>query len=178
MQKKKAATVEITPAASPGTVLTLNPADLERLLGRLVDARFSEILARQSDLKFEPFFRSKRLCDEIHRHQSVFERNRWRLYFERHGCLVCARRDVPHNSLGMCGRCYLRTRARLVAIERKFSHRYGDADPAEQMENMTSRARTAEELLGAALPKAETWQDRFPRPKASQLRLTGKGEQS
>ena len=119
MPRKVRPTVEIiranlVPPAPPPV-----PAKLEAVLNRLVQQQVAEILARREDFLFEPSFRSKRVKDEIRRHQTMFERRRWAVYFERWGCLTCHRKKVMHGGNGFCPTCRLRIVYRLKAIERE-----------------------------------------------------------
>lgn len=92
------------------------PASEASLLERLVDEKVSEIMANRENLLLRPFFDTKRVSDEIRRIQTVPERLKWAVSFERYGCLICETRDVPHCALGMCETCHGRTASRMRAI--------------------------------------------------------------
>lgn len=62
------------------------------------------------------FFADRERAEMIRRSQTVAERKRWTWYFDRWGCLVCQRRDVPHASNGMCESCRARTYRRLKSV--------------------------------------------------------------
>ena len=57
------------------------------------------------DLTLEPFFRSREEVRLIRLLQSTSSLHRFSVFFERHGCLRCRRRDVRHMSNGLCEPC-------------------------------------------------------------------------
>ncbi|MGH9564204.1 MAG: hypothetical protein ACRD3S_22355 [Terracidiphilus sp.] len=92
------------------------PASDKSLLERLVHEKVTEIMANREDLALRPFFDTKRVSDEIRRLQTMPERMKWAIRFERFGCLVCESKSSPHNACGMCTRCYVRTSQQLKTI--------------------------------------------------------------
>ncbi|HVA16445.1 MAG TPA: hypothetical protein VMV59_01900 [Candidatus Dormibacteraeota bacterium] len=85
------------------------------LLERLVHKKVAEIMGNREDLLLRPFFDTKRVSDEIRRIQTVPERLKWAVYFERWGCLACGAKNA-NARCGMCENCYQRTMARLRRI--------------------------------------------------------------
>ena len=128
--------------------------DLETL-DRLIQKRVAEATASQGTI-LEPWFQSNTLAAEIRRHQSVFHKRKFTLYFEKWGCLVCGTKEQAHDSHGMCGKCMRKFVERLKQLERD----YAKAHPAEyadqQTESLTSRIRNAERILGITRPVIET----------------------
>jgi hypothetical protein len=58
------------------------------------------------DLTLEPFFRGREEAKLIQLLQSVPERRKYSVFFERHGCFKCGRRDLPYASHALCSKCY------------------------------------------------------------------------
>jgi|SRR6185437_2112646 len=92
------------------------PESEASLLERLVHKRVAEIMGNREDLLLRPFFDIKRVSDEIRRIQTVPERLKWAVYFQRHGCLVCETKSAANARCGMCSTCYQRTGNRLRRI--------------------------------------------------------------
>ena len=90
-------------------------ADLEAL-ERLIIEKVHAILADREDMLLQPFFSSKKVADELRRHQSVPETRKWALYFDKWGCLICGETKTTHAGNAMCNACKCRTRQRLTAI--------------------------------------------------------------
>jgi hypothetical protein len=57
------------------------------------------------DLTLEPFFRTREEARLIKLLQSVPSRLKYGVFFERHGCFRCGRRDLPHSSHALCTKC-------------------------------------------------------------------------
>jgi hypothetical protein len=57
------------------------------------------------DLTLEPFLRSSEEARLIRLLQSIPSRRKFAVFFERHGCLHCGRRDVPHEASALCAKC-------------------------------------------------------------------------
>jgi hypothetical protein len=72
---------------------------------------------QRPDLTLEPFFRSREEARLIELLRSVPSRRKYAIYFERHGCYKCGRRDVPHNSHAHCNKCYAQARSEFMKIE-------------------------------------------------------------
>lgn len=111
MRKAKSVAVEVLPP--PARTLT-DEAMLQKLIGQKV----AEMLTNRDELLFEPFFRSRQLAYEIRRLQTVPERKKWSVYYERHGCLHCHESRRRYGGCGMCCNCYPSVSKDLRAIER------------------------------------------------------------
>jgi hypothetical protein len=102
----------------------LKPSDFEQRrrqtnidnLDALVQQRVAEIFAERDGFIFEPFFRTRQVAYEIRRLQTVPERKKWGIFFERHGCLSCQKQDQPHASNGLCNACHGRAFKQLKEI--------------------------------------------------------------
>jgi hypothetical protein len=125
----------------PGTVEILRPGEIElrrprtnlEALDALVQQRVAEILAARDEFIFEPFFRSRQVAYELRRLQTVPERKKWSVYFERYGCLYCQRQDQPHGTNGFCGACHCRVTQRLKEIVSELmQERKGDDENARR----------------------------------------------
>jgi hypothetical protein len=109
---------------SVATVEILKPVEIEQrrmrtnidTLDALVQQRVAEILAQRDEFMFEPFFRTRQVAYEIRRLQTVPERKKWGIFFDRHGCLACHKRDQPHASNGLCTACHGRVFQQLKEI--------------------------------------------------------------
>jgi hypothetical protein len=106
-----------TKALAVRNVEVLPPApkipDARAAIEQLVEQKIAEIMG-SGDAIFEPFFRSKEICREIRRLETVPMQRKWTYYFENFGCLICQKKDRPHVSLGMCNTCHARTAQRLA----------------------------------------------------------------
>ncbi len=97
----KHAKLEVLAPISKPTV----PAAVGQAIEQLVQQKVAEALEAKGSRIFEPWFRSKREANELRRLQTVAERKKWGLYYERHGCLHCHTDKRPHASNGLCHRC-------------------------------------------------------------------------
>jgi len=82
------------------------PIDARKMIEEIVKQKVAEIMVRQDDLVFQPFFLAKKVSDQIKWLQSVPEQRAWSSVFEKHGCIVCGRKDLSHVGCGCCQRCY------------------------------------------------------------------------
>jgi hypothetical protein len=57
--------------------------------------------------------------------QRIPERKAVAVYFERHGCLHCGGRGLPHAGHALCSKCYRRVRYDLEKIEREIQKEGG-----------------------------------------------------
>lgn len=69
------------------------------------------------DLTLEPFFRGREEARLVHLLQSPIARRALLVYFDRHGCLHCGRKDVPHCAHLLCRTCHHRVHYELKQIE-------------------------------------------------------------
>lgn len=103
--RKNNPAIEVFP--SPSAIVRTSISEVE--LNRIVQQKVAEILAERDAAVFEPFFRSRQIAYELKRLQTVPEQRKWKVYFERYGCLICETRKDIHVANGMCNRCYSRT---------------------------------------------------------------------
>lgn len=80
-----------------------------------------EIIAGEAtpDLTLEPFFRGREEARLVHLLQSPIARRALLVWFDRHGCLHCGRKDAFHAGHLLCDRCNHKVRYELKAIERE-----------------------------------------------------------
>ena len=132
-----------------GQVIRMAPeADLERLIQQKV----AEALENQKAI-LEPWFQTSRaLAAAIRRHQSIFHKRKFALYFEKWGCLVCGTKEKAHASRGMCHECLCKFVQRLQQLEKEYAQAHPQEYESQQIESLTSRVRSAERILGTARP--------------------------
>jgi hypothetical protein len=130
-----------------GEVIRMAPeADLERL----VQQKVAEALANQAAI-LEPWFQTSRaLAAAIRRHQSMFHKRKFALYFEKWGCSVCGSKEQTHVSHAMCQHCLGKFLARLRLLEKDYAKDHPQEYENQQIESLTSRVRSAERILGVS----------------------------
>ena len=114
MKKNEPLHVELIP--SPATLVREHTGIDKAELERLVQQKVAEIMADRDAFVFEPFFRGRQVAYELQRLQTVSEREKFSVYFERYGCLICETRNTIHAGNGMCGKCHNRVFYRLTQI--------------------------------------------------------------
>lgn len=106
--------------AEPTEVIA--PPQPEVLFDVLIERKLAKMAKESVNTILEPFFQSKTVSDEMRRRQTIAERARWGLYFQKFGCLTCETKTAPHIGCGMCAKCYQRTVGRLrVVVEQAES---------------------------------------------------------
>jgi len=120
-------------------------------LDALIQKRVAEAQASQSAI-LEPWFQSYAVAQELRRHQSMFHKRKFSLYFEKWGCLVCGTKEKAHHSDGMCNGCFIRFVFRLKRLEEEYAKAHPHEYENQQVESLTSRIRNAERILGTARP--------------------------
>jgi hypothetical protein len=106
MKRLTEAIVVVPEVLRPGEMEQRRGQSNMEMLDALVQKRVAEMLAARDDFVFEPFFRTRQVAYEIRRLQTVPERKKWGIFFERHGCLSCHKQDQPHASNGLCRACH------------------------------------------------------------------------
>jgi hypothetical protein len=128
-----------------GEVIRMAPeADLDRLIQQKV----AEALDNQKAI-LEPWFQTSRaLAAAIRRHQSIFHKRKFALYFEKWGCLICGTKKEAHAAHGMCHNCRCRFVHRLQDLEKEYAKAHPQEYENQQTESLTSRIRNAQKILG------------------------------
>jgi hypothetical protein len=72
---------------------------------------------QRPDLTLEPFFRGREEAHLVRLLRSVPARRKYAVYFDRHGCYKCGRRDVLHFAHAHCAACYMLARGEFLKIE-------------------------------------------------------------
>ena len=85
-------------------------------LRKLVQQQVAEIMAERDALVFEPFFRGRQVSYEIKRLQSVPEQEKFRIGYERYGCMDCKTQGRPHAGNNLCDRCRSKWFSRFAQI--------------------------------------------------------------
>ena len=150
MPRKKKANVEIVSASETHLVpLVQAPAvNLQAMLDRMVRERVDEILAMRAGGHVEPDFQPREVANDARIRNNVFEIRKWSLFFEKWGCRTCHRKNVAHASSGCCARCHNLVAQRLAAIKRDFYRDDPELEIERQINQITSRMRSAQALLG------------------------------
>jgi hypothetical protein len=102
----------------------------------LIQKRVAEAQASQS-ATLEPWFQSPAVAAEIRWHEAIFQQRKWSLYYEKHGSIVCGKKERPHCSRGFCNRCQQNVINRLIAIERECAKAHQQEYEARQIENIS-----------------------------------------
>jgi hypothetical protein len=117
-------------------------------LDRIIQQKVAEALANQGDI-LEPWFQTSRaLAAAIRRHQSIFHKRKFALYFEKWGCLACGTKEQAHVSHGICQHCLGKFLARLRLLEKDYAKDHPQEYEDQQIESLTSRVRSAERIIG------------------------------
>ncbi len=103
----------LPPPRQPETLPPSRQLDQEELIRYLVQKEVAEAAAQKDAFRWEPWFRSRLVTDEIRRLQTVPEQRKWNAYFAKFGCLCCGAKDQPHGGNGLCSRCRVRIDLRL-----------------------------------------------------------------
>jgi hypothetical protein len=115
-QLVKVERVEVLPSEVQPVALSLAEAKLHAV----VQQQLAEALAQKDGILIEPFFRPRRIAEEIRRLQIVPERKKWSIYYDKWGCLRCGTNSRQHASHGMCLRCTVQIIQRLKEIVREL----------------------------------------------------------
>jgi len=148
MPRKKKVRVEIMPRSEAALVPSPPVETPQAMLDRIVRERVDEIMAEHGAGQLDPDFQTREVAYEIQRRQTVFERRRWSIYFEKFGCRRCDNKEVSHEANGYCSKCHLLIFQRLAKIKRDFDKRNTEKDIQNQIDRLTRRGRSARELLG------------------------------
>lgn len=151
-------TAEIVPAS---LVPARSAAKLTAMIENLVRQRVDEVLSASGVRRLEVDLRPAQAAKVARQKQEMFERVKWVLYFEKWGCRVCERKTVGHESTGHCVRCHHRVISRLAVLRRAYESSHPEAEIRLQIDHLTSRADTAEQLL-AEPPLSRAAPDRRP----------------
>ncbi len=106
MPRKKKPIVEIVPTSEMALVPKAPTANFQAVLDRMVRDRVDEILTERGAALLEPDFHTREIAIEIQQHQTVFDRRKWGLYFEKWGCRMCGKKQVSHGTKGYCDACH------------------------------------------------------------------------
>jgi hypothetical protein len=125
------------------------PAEnIQQTLERLVRERVDQILSLRTEGELAPDFESGEVSSDARLRNNMFQRRKWSFYFGKFGCRVCERKDVVHAGTSHCQTCRTRICMRLRKIEQDFNKGNPESEFNRQIDILTSRTRTARELLG------------------------------
>lgn len=146
MPKKKNVSVEME--AMEAIVRKPSAEDMRAMLDQMIRDRVDEALAARGSSEAEPGFHTREASNELRRHQVMFDRRKWALYFEKWGCQHCGKKNVGHGSNGHCRKCHTLISQRMAQIKREYDRANPDSQIAEDIDHLTRRLRSARELLG------------------------------
>jgi hypothetical protein len=106
MPRKKMPRVEIVPRTEEALVPPQPDERPQAMLDRIVRERVDEIMAERGAGHLDPDFQTREVGYGIQRRQTVFERRRWSINFEKHGCRRCDDQTVSHIANGYYKKCY------------------------------------------------------------------------
>jgi len=112
----------------------------------MVRQRVDEILAQEGAQLFEPEFQPKPIQAEAMRRLTVFERQKWALYFARWGCRQCKAKRKGHTGQGYCHTCYGMVRFRLLEIQKQWQMEH--ARGKREAYTLDASRRAAKSVLG------------------------------
>lgn len=112
MARRKKLNVEVLPAIVRPSV----PVAVGSAIEQLVQQKVAEALGQKAGLPWEPYFRTRQETIALRRLQTVPERKKWSVYFDRHGCLYCHKSNQPFAGCGLCVTCYHKVSRQLRAI--------------------------------------------------------------
>jgi len=95
---------------------------------------------------FLPWFLNKELLRRIEELLPYYYHARFRLYFNRYGCMRCSKKNVMYGCNGLCPKCLALISDRLKRSDRAMKRRYG-VDPASAPHALLRRMMSARELL-------------------------------
>jgi hypothetical protein len=125
-----------------GEIEILQPVEpapnLKAALERMVEQKIAEMMGDSQNGIFEPFFQAKAIAHAIRKLETIPQQRKWHYYFEEWGCLICGRKDLKHQSLGMCVNCHHRTGTRLQSILRRASD--DRPEPARDLQDVAREA--------------------------------------
>ena len=111
------------------------------MLAKLVEQKVNEALSGKSaDSIFEPFFQPQPVADYMKQQMTVSQKMKWRLYYEKWGCMRCETKKTGHLSLGMCNRCYHLVLGRLKVCIRELDAERPMAIPTLDRTDMAQQA--------------------------------------
>ncbi len=111
----------------------------EATLDELVQRKVAEALANESGI-LQPFMQTREVSNEIRKNQNVIETLKFKYYFEDWGCLICETKDAPHQSLGMCQRCYGRIASRMKRALQRASAERSQFEEPKDLESIAQEA--------------------------------------
>ena len=143
--------------SKPRHAIAVLPSKEELALDRLTEAVLQRIAgkeAAETDIELsesvlaQPWCLPRETAQAIRRLIPVFHFEKHSLVYEEHGCFKCETKDVPHQALGMCARCYGMYMHRLkAAIARRAGETGGRPSLREMKAALTLKADSAHEIL-------------------------------
>jgi hypothetical protein len=148
MPRKKKATTEIVSGADLALVPKRVPINIRAILDQMVREQVEQALAQRANGNIPADFQPRDVANDARIRGNVFEIRKWTLYFEKWGCRMCRRKNVSHLGGGCCKRCHELVSGRLAKIKRDFYANDPEQEIERQINQITSRLRSAKALLG------------------------------
>lgn len=116
----------------------------QQTVEELVRQRVDEVLGSANLGRFlEPDLGSRAIASGIMARQTVYDRRKHALYFEKWGCRVCSRKDALHCSNGHCQKCFIRVQHRYDQLRKHWEAEH----PVEQI-GVDPASKAAKRLIG------------------------------
>jgi len=121
----------------------------EQLIDRLADAVSQKLTDRQANrpetdeelsesVLLQPWMLPRPIAASIRNLLPITHWQKWADVYEEYGCFKCGRKDVPHQSLGLCMGCYgmLMSRSK-AAIVKGVEEKKGQPSVSEMRAQLT-----------------------------------------
>jgi hypothetical protein len=167
------------------------PSKEQLALDRLTQAVLQNIAAKEADkpetdeelsesVLMQPWCLPRDVSQAIRRMIPVWHSEKHALVYAENGCFKCERKDVPHQSLGLCLRCYGLYVSRLKAAIVKQADKNGGRPNVGQMKAaLTLKSDSARNILAEIVALPDSPVNALERmPHASSGRFGGKVEKT
>jgi hypothetical protein len=149
--RKPKHTIEVLPSKQELALDRLAEAVLQRIADKdaatEADRPETDIELSESVLP-HPWCLPRDISQAIRQLIPVWHWRKYSLVYEEHGCFKCERKDVPHQSLGLCLRCYQLYISRLKAAIVKQADKNGGRPNVGQMKAaLTLKSDSARRIL-------------------------------
>jgi len=95
---------------------------------------------------FPPWFVPMDVLRQLEKLLPVYYHQRFRLYFDKHGCVHCKRKNILYGCNGLCVSCLPLITARLRQIDKDMKWKYGKQQSGSA-DRFLQRRECAQQLL-------------------------------
>ena len=149
--RKAKHTIEVLPSKGELALDRLTEAVLRRIANKEAKAEADrpETDAQLSEsILMQPWCLPRDISQAIRRLIPVWHFEKYSLVYAENGCFKCERKDVPHQSLGFCQRCFALYMARLkAAIVKRAGETAGRPSIGEMKVALTLKSDSARRIL-------------------------------